>query len=145
MDYLIMCIGNREGGDDAVGPYIADKLKDSDIDVIDCGTNPENYTSIVKQKKPENLFIIDAADIGIQPGKIRIIPKEKIGVMHISTHGIPVPVLMNYLEQYVENVVLIGIQPKTMSGQMSDPIIKSANKLVEIIKNKEFDKIKILI
>jgi len=140
-----MCIGNREGGDDAVGPYIADKLKDSDIDVIDCGTNPENYTSIVKQKKPENLFIIDAADIGIQPGKIRIIPKEKIGVMHISTHGIPVPVLMNYLEQYVENVVLIGIQPKTMSGQMSDPIIKSANKLVEIIKNKEFDKIKILI
>ncbi len=27
MKYLIMCIGNRDGGDDAIGPYIADKLK----------------------------------------------------------------------------------------------------------------------
>ena len=27
MDYLIMCIGNRNEGDDAIGPYISDKLK----------------------------------------------------------------------------------------------------------------------
>jgi phosphoribosylpyrophosphate synthetase len=28
MDYLIMCIGNRDSGDDAIGPYIADILKE---------------------------------------------------------------------------------------------------------------------
>ena len=136
MDFLVMCIGNTEGGDDAVGPYIAAKLRDTAIEVIDCGTTPENYTSVVKQKKPKNLFIIDAADMGIKPGKIRIVPKEKIGVMHISTHGIPVPVIMNYLEQYVENVFLIGIQPKNMSGTLSDTVIKSADELIEIIKKK---------
>jgi len=36
MDYLIMCIGNREGGDDAIGPYVADELK-NDFTVIDSG------------------------------------------------------------------------------------------------------------
>ena len=37
-----MCIGNRDGGDDAVGPYIADKLKEERIDVLDCGVIPKN-------------------------------------------------------------------------------------------------------
>jgi len=100
MKNLVMCIGNREGGDDCLGPYIADRLKkiqNEDFFVIDCGTVPENYTSIVKNKKPKNLIIIDAVEMGLKPGEIRIVPKEKIGVMHISTHGIPISVLINYL------------------------------------------------
>lgn len=128
-----MCIGNREGGDDAVGPYIADKLKD-DFTVLDCGTVPENYTSVVKKQNPDNLIIVDAVDMGLEPGEIRIVPKEKIGVMHISTHGIPISVLIGYLEQYVENIIFIGIQPKTMSGEMTETVRKSGDKLVELIK-----------
>ncbi|MCE7748707.1 MAG: hydrogenase maturation peptidase HycI, partial [Candidatus Heimdallarchaeota archaeon] len=27
-----MCIGNRYGGDDAIGPYVADQLKDKSND-----------------------------------------------------------------------------------------------------------------
>ena len=47
MKTLIMCIGNRFGGDDSVGPYIANNLrKIQNIHVIDCGIIPENYTSI---------------------------------------------------------------------------------------------------
>lgn len=137
MDFLVMCIGNPEGGDDAAGPYIADKLKETDIDVIDCGITPENYTSVVKQKKPKTLIIIDAADMGLKSGEIRIVPKEKIGVMTISTHGIPVSVLMKYLEQYVKKVILIGIQPKNMSGEMTDVVRKNADELVKKIKNKK--------
>ena len=136
MDFLVMCIGNREGGDDAVGPYISDQLKETDIDVIDCGTNPENYTSVVKRKNPEKLIMVDAADMGLEPGEIRRVQKEKIGVMTISTHGIPVSVLMNYLERSVKEVILIGIQPKTMSGEMSKVVREKANKLIEIITKK---------
>ncbi len=139
MDFLVMCIGNPQGGDDALGPYIADKLKETDIDVIDCGITPENYTSVVKQKKPKTLIIIDAADMGLQSGEIRIVPKEKIGVMTISTHGIPVSVLMNYLEQYVKKVVLIGVQPKNMSGEMTDIVRKTADELVKRIKTKKIE------
>ena len=141
MDFLVMCIGNREGGDDAVGPYIADQLKETDIDVINCGTTPENYTSVIKRKNPEKLIIVDAADMDLEPGEMRRVQKEKIGVMTVSTHGIPVSVLMNYLEQSVKEVILIGIQPKTMSGEITDIVKKRANSLIDMIKNKEIGKI----
>jgi len=138
-----MCIGNRDEGDDAVGPYIAEKLKD-DFTVIDCGIVPENYTSVVKQHNPENLLIIDAVEMNLLPGEIRVVPKEKIGVMHISTHGIPISVLINYLRQYVKNIVFIGVQPKTMSGKISQQVINGADQLIEILRTKRFDRIETL-
>jgi len=143
MDSLIMCIGNRDGGDDAVGPYIADKLKD-EFTVLDCGVVPENYTSVVKQYNPKNLLIIDAVEMGLSPGEIRIVPKEKIGVMHISTHGIPISVLINYLEQYVENIIFIGMQPKILAGEMTDLVKKSADKLIDNIKSGKLNQIETL-
>jgi len=139
-----MCIGNRDGGDDAVGPYIADKLQESNFTVLDCGTVPENYTSVVKQRSPKNLIIIDAVEMELDSGEIRIVPKEKIGVMTISTHGIPISVLINYLEQYVKNIIFIGIQPKTMSGEMTEPVKKSGQELVNLIKNNNLDQIETL-
>ncbi|MCK5636911.1 MAG: hydrogenase maturation peptidase HycI [Thermoplasmatales archaeon] len=137
-----MCIGNRDGGDDAVGPYVADKLK-NDFTVIDAGTVPENYTSVVKKHDPKNLIIVDAVDMSLEPGEIRIVPKEKIGVMHISTHGIPISVMINYLEQYVENIIFIGIQPKVMSGSLTDVVKKSGEQLAKLVKSKNLEKIEI--
>ena len=144
MNYLIMCIGNRDGGDDAIGPYVADKLREEQINwvVLDCGVTPENYTSVVKQHNPQHLIIVDAVDMGLEPGELRIVPKEKIGRMHISTHGIPISVLIDYLEQYIGKISFIGIQPKTMSGSMTDIVKKSGDKLVKLVKDNELEKIK---
>jgi hydrogenase 3 maturation protease len=142
-----MCIGNRGGGDDAIGPYIADNLKKEktkNFAVLDCGTMPENYTSIVKQYNPKNLTIIDAVEMGLNPGEMKIVPKKKISKMHISTHGIPISVLIGYLEQYIENVLFIGIQPKTMSGEMTTIVRNSGNKLIELIKTNNLKKIETL-
>ena len=116
-----MCIGNRYGGDDGIGPYIADQIKSEesvDFVVLDCETVPENFTSVVKRLSPKNLIIVDAVEMNLDPGEIRIIPKEKIGVMHISTHGIPLSVLIDYFEHYVKNIFIIG---KGRTGVFSDP------------------------
>jgi hydrogenase 3 maturation protease len=141
-----MCIGNRDGGDDGIGPHIADTLKIDSLDlvVLDCGTAPENYTAVVKRHKPKTLVVIDAADMGLAAGDIRIIPKEKLGSMHISTHGIPLSILIQYLEKEVEHVIFIGIQPQTMFGEISKPVKKSAEQLIELLKKKKIDQIKIL-
>ena len=141
-----MCIGNRDSGDDAIGPYVADKLKEKNKDffVLDCGIAPENYTSIVKKHKPKNLIIIDATKMGLSAGEIRIVPKEKIGSMHVSTHGIPLSVLITYLEPYAENIVLIGIEPKVLSGKITRSVKKSGDKLVDFIKNKKLEAIETL-
>ena len=141
--YLIMCIGNIDGGDDAIGPYIADKLmqEEGDLVVLNCGTVPENFTSVVKQHNPKNLIIVDAVEMDLDAGEIRIVPKEKIGVMHISTHGIPISVLISYLEQYVEKIYFIGIQPKSMSGEINKIVKKSGKELITIIKNRKIENI----
>ncbi len=140
---LLMCIGNRDGGDDAIGPYIADKMKKEQTNdiIIDCGTTPENYTATVKQQKPHTLILIDAAEINLPPGTIRTIPKEKIGTMHISTHGIPLSLLMTYLEKEVPTIVMIGIQPQRMSGPMSNIVKKNADTLIELLKKHTYEKI----
>ena len=146
MDYLIMCIGNRDSGDDAIGPYIADKLKENNDNfvVLDCGIAPENYTSVVKKHKPKNLIIIDATKMDLSAGEIRIVPKEKIGSMHVSTHSIPLTVLITYLEPYAENIVLIGIEPDVFSGKITKSVKKSGDKLVEIIKRKSLEELETL-
>lgn len=141
-----MCIGNRDSGDDAIGPYIADRLKENNDNfvVLDCGIAPENYTSIVKRYKPKNLIIIDATKMGLSPGEMRIVPKEKIGSMHVSTHGIPLSILMTYLEPYAENIILIGIEPDVFSGKITKSVKKSGDKIVKIIKNKKLEQIETL-
>ena len=143
---LIMCIGNRNGGDDGIGPYIADIMKkeSSDETVLDCGTIPENYTAVVKRKKPKTLILIDAAEMSLPAGEIRIIPKEKLGTMHISTHGIPLSILITYLEKDVENIIVLGIQPKRMSGAMSSTVKKSGKYLIELLKTNRYKQIPVL-
>jgi hydrogenase 3 maturation protease len=145
-DTLIMCIGNRDNGDDGIGPYIADKIH-SDFPkkmVLDCGITPENYTAAVKRQKPKTLILIDAADMKLPGGEIRIIPKEKLASMHFSTHGIPLSVLIQYLEKEVKRILLIGIQPESMEGTMSTQGQKSADQLIELVKKNDLYKIKTL-
>ena len=147
MKNVVICIGNRYNGDDAIGPYVADKLKQEDLDeflILDCSTVPENFTSLVKKNNPTNLIIIDATDMGLPPGEMRRISKDMIGSMHVSTHNIPLSILVSYLEHYVKNVFIIGIQPKNMDGSMGEEVKKSGDKLVELIKNKKFLEIKML-
>jgi hydrogenase 3 maturation protease len=144
---MILCIGNRDGGDDALGPYIADQLQKqnlSDLDLVDCGTTPENYTAVVKRKNPSEVFIIDAVDMGLPHGEIRRVPKERISQMHISTHGIPLSVLITYLEQYVKTILLIGVQPKTMAGSLTKTMQQSGDQLIEIIINKTIHQLPLL-
>lgn len=147
MKNVVMCIGNRYNGDDAIGPYVADKLKQEDLDeflILDCGIVPENFTSPVKKNNPTNLIIVDATDMGLSSGEMRRISKDMIGSMHVSTHNIPLSILVSYLEHYVKNVFIIGIQPENMDGSMSEEVKKSGDKLVELIKNKKFLEIKML-
>jgi hydrogenase 3 maturation protease len=145
-EILLFCIGNRQGGDDAIGPYIFDRLQKEKTGTIavDCGIAPENYTGFVKQHKPHTLLFIDAVDMGLPPGEIRIVPKEKLGSMHISTHGIPLSVMIKYLNHEVECILVIGIQPEHMSGTISKVVKESGEHLIDILKKKKLKQIPIL-
>ena len=106
-----MGVGNKQNGDDAIGPYVATELQKHTspmIKAIDCGILPENYTSIIKQMNPETIVVVDAVDMGLPPGEIRRIPQNKLGSISISTHGMPLSVLIKYLQKVTSTIIFIG-------------------------------------
>ena len=145
MHTIVFCIGNLEGGDDGIGPYIASHLLKTQFrTVIDAGTTPENYASIIRKEQPDQLVIIDAVDMKLQPGEIRIVPEHLIGVMHISTHSTPLSVLINYIKTIVPKVILIGIQPETYSGSLTKVVQESGNHLITLLNKDDLSTIQVL-
>ena len=147
VDVVVMCIGNQDGGDDGIGPYIANQLHKKhpdDVVVLDCGVSPENYTSVAKRHHPHTLLLIDAADMGLPAGEIRIVPEKKIGTMHLSTHGISIALLTEFLKQDIKEIIIIGIQPKKMSGSMSTRVRQRGEHLIDMVQKKSFREIPVL-
>ena len=142
---VLLGVGNEMNGDDAIGVYVARKFKCDGWKAIDCATVPENYVGEIKRLKPEKVVIVDAADMGLKAGEIRIVPKEKIARATFSTHSIPLSLFVSHLEKYTNaKIYLIGIQPKSFYGKLSEEVKKAGEKVINLIKNDEIEKIEVL-
>ena len=142
---VLLGVGNEMNGDDAIGVYVARKFKCDGWKAIDGATVPENYVGEVKKLKPEKVVIVDAADMGLKAGEIRIVPKEKIARATFSTHSIPLSLFVSHLEKYTNaKIYLIGIQPKSFYGKLSEEVKKAGEKVINLIKNDEIEKIEVL-
>jgi len=142
---VVLGIGNPLGGDDAVGGHVADIINrrrrkagaslNSGIIAINAGPAPESYTSVIRRHHPDLLILVDAADMGLPLGALRIIAPEKIGRLSFSTHHMPLSTFMSYVQSDCGSVLLVGVQPaQTETGTyMSDPVRKSANQLADAI------------
>jgi hydrogenase 3 maturation protease len=150
---IVLGIGNRLGGDDAAGACLVDMLnqrqhraktlRPAQITTIDAGTAPESYTSIIRQHRPELLILVDAADMGLPPGTLRIIPPEKVSVLSFSTHHMPLSTFISYVEEFCGKVLLVGVQPERteMGEHVSKVVRKSITQLVEAILKGQAAKI----
>ncbi len=136
---VILGVGNPLKGDDAAGLLCAEQLikslpakKRSRIKILKTYDVPENYTGKIRKFKPNRILIIDAALAGLKPGDIFILEKEKIAIEEISSHKIPLMVLISYLEQDLGcKVTVLGIQAKDLSfGSPVSLLIKAAVKTV---------------
>ncbi len=138
---LFLCIGNDMRGDDAVGPLMAKKLTElfkgqQDLMVINAETVPENYTGLIRKEKPSHIIFVDAVEMKMKPGQIRLVKSNEIGNYSISTHAMPLSFMIKYLESFTNaKMVLIGIQPKSieMYQKVSKEVERAIEKLTEIL------------
>jgi hydrogenase 3 maturation protease len=163
MRELILGIGNMLKGDDGIGIYIAEmvnkRLKEiegksrqgkfreaREAMVINCGTTPENYTSIIRKYDPDRLIVVDAADMGLSPGSYRIIPPGKIGVMSVSTHNMPLSLFASYVSEFCRDIVLIGIQPERMdfAVTLSSVVQRGGDRIMKLIIEERLNEIEVL-
>ena len=115
----IVGIGNSLRCDDAAGILAARQLRESrslaDLEtvlVMDAGHAPENGTSQLRRFEPDVVLLIDAAEMGEQPGTIRLIEMDEIEGMSASTHTMPLSMLAKYLVLELNcQVLLLGVQP----------------------------------
>ena len=113
----ILGCGSPLRGDDAAGSLIASNLADlSDRSngrarAFYGEVAPENLMGPIKEYNPDLLLIIDAADMACEPGEVRIISANEVGGISFSTHLLPLPILMQYLESEIGcRTLLLGIQ-----------------------------------
>lgn len=125
---LVLTVGNSMMGDDGAGPLLAERMTQQpliDWQVIDGGSAPENVVHRIRALQPTRLVIVDAADMELPPGEIRIIDPERIAEMFImSTHNLPLNFLIDQLKEDISEVIFVGIQPTLVAFYfpMTEPV-----------------------
>jgi hydrogenase 3 maturation protease len=84
------------------------------IRVFFAGTMPESMTGPLRIFHPDHVLLLDSADMGARPGTIAIIKPGKIHASLISSHALPLSVVMKFIAKDSKTrVILLGIQPDT--------------------------------
>lgn len=97
-----MGVGNELNGDDAAGVAVIRATRRALDPVepilwIEAGLAPESFSGPVCRYKPDLLLMIDAAQLGLNPGQIAWIGLEEIDGISAFTHGLPLSLLARYV------------------------------------------------
>ena len=145
---VVLTVGSVLRGDDAAGPYLAlllEKAGVRDWTVIDGGQTPEDELGAIRRRQPDVVVVVDAADMGLPAGAVRRLRREDVRADYLlTTHALPLSILIGELEQMADDVVFIGIQPA--STTFFDPLTPSVRNAVERLcgmfeRNEGFDRI----
>ncbi|MEF8756622.1 MAG: hydrogenase maturation peptidase HycI [Halobacteriales archaeon] len=125
---VVVGVGSDLRGDDAAGVLVARRLSDVASDrlhVIEGGTAPENYTSVVKAFEPDQVLLVDAVEFGGDPGDVKPVDPEALAQTSFSSHAYPLTMLTDYLERETgATITLLGIQPASIDEgeELSDAV-----------------------
>ncbi len=138
----ILGIGNELMGDDGLGVLAARRLstviKDNpNILVLECGTTPESFTSIILDFRPDLIIVVDAVDFGGSPGSAAIFDASILDRVSISTHKPSLGIMAKYLEMNGVKVcmVVLAIQPRSVEFHrgLSEDVEESMNLILEYL------------
>ena len=152
---VILGVGNRLRGDDAVGCILCDELKGTgkspiancqlpiapDVFVFDCGSTPENYVQPVADRNPTRILVVDCCDYGAKPGEFRTFSRPEIEQLSyglLSTHTLPLTLTIEMLTlQTRATIELLGIQPERIEfgAELSEPVRRALPALLEFLQN----------
>jgi len=134
---LLLGVGNRLRGDDAVGSLMVERLKGKvNIPLIDAGDVPENYLGPIETSGADLVLVVDATEIGANAGDVAIFDIEQVQGMSISTHTANLGLMFQVIPpEKRPHVILVGIQPGSMElGQaLSEPVRTTMEELAEML------------
>ena len=134
---LILGVGNRLRGDDAVGPLLLDCLQGKvDVPLIDAGDVPENYLGPIEESGADLVLVVDATDMGGNVGDVAIFDIDQVQGKSVSTHTANLGLLFKVIPpENRPQVIVLGIRPGNMElGQgLSEPVRATLESLAEML------------
>ncbi len=131
-------LGNKERSDDSVGLLIVNRLKEKHKNAWTEEDGLEEVVlSLIEDNTINEVVFIDAVDFDGMPGQVDIFTADEVPLLELSTHKVPLGVLMALLEKNGKNTYLIGIQPASteFKPELHPYVHNSANEIIEYLSN----------
>jgi len=134
---VLFGIGNTLRGDDGIGPFLIENLKNNVNAVCINGENaPENYVGKIIQIKPDTLIIIDAIHFNGKPGEYSIMRPIDLIDQGLTTHDISLVKLTEYIKRHINtDIYILGVQPHKIG--LGTSLSECMQKTINILE-KEF-------
>lgn len=136
---VIVCVGNELIGDDGAGVAVAHALEAEELPwpVFNAQTVPESFLMKIVKCEPDVLVMVDALEIGAEPGTVRILPSRKLTGQSPSTHGpAPIAFLDIVKKMHPCRTAVLGIQPKAgvFGTGLSEPVAAAVDRIVRAFR-----------
>ncbi|MGA2819598.1 MAG: hydrogenase 3 maturation endopeptidase HyCI [Anaerolineales bacterium] len=131
---VILGVGNPLRGDDGFGPSLVKRLQGNvRATVINAEEVPENYLGTVVAADPQVVMIVDAVELGLQPGDVAIVEADDLGGTALSTHSASLSLSARFIQSETHaEVFLLGVQPlATVVGATLSPPVEAAIDLLQ--------------
>jgi len=82
------------------------------------------------------VLLVDAAHLGKAPGTVEVLDPANISGVSFSTHMLPAPIFMGYLERTAKcRALVVGIEPMQTDvlGPISPPVAEAIEAVVKTI------------
>jgi len=132
-------LGNRDRGDDAVGLRFAEDLRRLNPNRIFSEEQglEEVVLDILMRKDVHSVIFVDTCDFGAEPGEIAFLQSDDIGD-EISTHKVPLAMLMALIQKEGKKAYFVGIQPESLDfgKDISEIASASLKRIEEAVEKK---------
>jgi hydrogenase 3 maturation protease len=130
---LVAAIGNPLRGDDAAASELLKRLEGkTGATLLDTEEVPESYAGQIAAAQPEVVLLVDAVDLGAEPGAAALLKKDELPAGGFSTHRPPLSVLIWFLEQETgAEVLLLAIQPRQV--EFGAPVSPEVERTVQAL------------
>jgi len=133
-DVALLAVGSELRGDDAVALRVAALLQADpnaplNLHVFVGSNAPENCTGPIRQLIPSHVLVIDAAELGKEPGAVELLDPSHLAGVSFCTHALPLSVIIDYIIAACPGceVVVMGVQPGTLEfGRALTPSVEAA-------------------
>lgn len=135
---MVLGVGNELRGDDAAGVLVARVLKrfnSERFEAVECGVSIEDCIDYAFEKKPSHLLVVDAFPDGKR--LMLLDPPDLVSRTPVSTHAIPLPLLLEALGKPVETsvkVLGVGVENFELGTTISDECLKIVDEIAMAIR-----------